>query len=459
MREVSVTCTVGKGNEIHNHDLEYRKTLKHVHDRPEGVIELIPYRDYREQINELMKPYIDEYNENVEKRYQAAWERYNAGEIKSKPKRKDFPKMGYDYYNDHVEDTYYDQHDGLTKPLPIWRELIIGLGDEADRKNGTVTEAEAKRILRQFVEQFPEQFPHFRLLGATLHLDERGFYHAHVDYKPMFRTNAQRGLNVSVSQEAALEEMGLEPEQALINGKDKAPLRFNAFRGICYDMIERGLRAEGIYLMYGATAKKDPGKDASTHQTLDDFKARKELKNRQWEKTKAAALDIKHQSNVVEDIIENGTPSPENLAAALAAGAEIQQIYADIERSPIDEERGGRVVTFRLFDQLKSFVNRFSATIGMLCAHVKALLKKIENQDQEYNSLVAEYNELSNDYRALEGDYNDLASQYDTLVDEYNDLVGENNMLRGQLAKRRSLATTVEIAERALEEKSKGQDR
>ncbi len=452
MREVSVTCTVGKGNEIHNHDLEYRKTLKHVHERPEGVIEMIPYKDYREQINELMKPYIDEYNENVERRYQAAWDRYNAGEIKSKPKRKDFPKMGYDYYADHLEDTYYDPHDGLTKPLPIWRELIIGLGDEADRKNGTITEEEAKRILRRFVEEFPERFPHFRLLGATLHADEQGFYHAHVDYKPMFRIQAQRGLNVSVSQEAALEAMGLEPEQALINGKDKAPLRFNAFRGICYDMIEDGLRAEGIYLMYGATAKKDSGKDASTHQTLDDYKARKDAKNRQWEKTKAAALDIKHQSNVVEDIIKNGTPSPENLKAALAAGSQIVQIYDDIESSPVDEERGGHVVTFKLFDQLRSFVDRFSETIGTLCAYVKSLLQKIEHQDREYNDLVGEYNDLANDYTTLQGDYADLGRQYNALADE-------NDVLRGQLAKRRSLAETVEIAERALDERARREDR
>lgn len=459
MREVSVTCTVGKGNEVHNHDLEYRETLEHVHGRPDGVIEIIPYRDYREQINELMKPLIDEYNDDVERRYQAAWARYKSGEIKSKPKRRDYPTMGYDYYNDHLNDTYYDQHDGVTKPLPIWRELLIGLGDQADRKDGTITEAEAERILRRFVEQFPERFPHFRLLGASLHLDEEGFYHAHIDYKPMFRVEAQRGLNVSISQEAALEAMGFEPEQALINGQDKAPLRFNAFRGMCYDMIEDGLRAEGIYLMYGATARKDPGKDSSKHQTLDEFKARKELKNRQWEQTKSAALDIKHQSNIVEDIIANGTPSQESLKEALEAGSKILQIYDGIENSPIDEARGGRVVTFKLFDQLKSFVDRFSETIGQLCAYLKAALEKIRRQDEEYDDLVAEYNALAEERSSLEGQYNELADQYDALVDDYNGLVDENAMLRGQLAKRRSLDDTIEISRRALDEKSKGQEK
>ena len=459
MREVSVTCTVGEGNERHNHDLDYRETLEHVHGRPDGVIELIPYRDYREQINELMRPFIDEYNDGAEKRYQAAWARYKAGEIKSKPKRRDYPLMGYDYYNDHINDTYYDQHAGVNKPLPIWRELLIGLGDQADRKNGTITEEEAKRILRRFVEEFPERFPHFRLLGASLHLDEQGFYHAHIDYKPMFRVDAERGLNVSISQEAALEAMGFEPEQALVNGSDKAPLRFNAFRGRCYDMIEAGLRAEGIYLMYGATAKKDPGKDATTHQTLDDFKARKELKNRQWEKAKAAAMDVKHQSNIVEDIVKTGEPSPENLKVALEAGAQIKQICDDIEGSPIDEERGGRVVTFRLFDQLRSFIGGVSETIGTLCAYLKASLAKIRAQDDEYNQLVADYKELAREHGDLEVKFGDLADQYDALVDDYNGLVDENEMLRGQLAKRRSLSDTIDISRRALDDASKGRDR
>ena len=62
MKELSVTITFGMGNEAHNHDLEYRETLEHVHAREDGVVELLPYRPYRNQINELMRPYIDEYN-------------------------------------------------------------------------------------------------------------------------------------------------------------------------------------------------------------------------------------------------------------------------------------------------------------------------------------------------------------------------------------------------------------
>ena len=41
MREISATVTVGEGSEKHNHDLEYRSTLEHVHGCAEDVIELM----------------------------------------------------------------------------------------------------------------------------------------------------------------------------------------------------------------------------------------------------------------------------------------------------------------------------------------------------------------------------------------------------------------------------------
>ena len=60
MNEVSVTITAGEGCEEHNHGLEYRSKLEHTHDtNKDTVIELVPYeKSYKEQINELMKPYI-----------------------------------------------------------------------------------------------------------------------------------------------------------------------------------------------------------------------------------------------------------------------------------------------------------------------------------------------------------------------------------------------------------------
>lgn len=451
MRELSVTCTVGEGCEIHNHDLEYRESLKHVHDRPDGVIEVIPYVDYRTKINELMRPYIDEYNANVDRRYQEAWERYNNGEIKSKPKRKDFPKMGYDYYNDHLNDTYYDQHDRQTKPLPLFRELLIGIGDREDRQNGTITEEEAKEILSHFVEKFRERFPNFYLLGATIHLDEEGFYHAHIDYKPITHKPMTKGLNCSISQEEALKAMKLEPEQALINGRDKAPLRFNAFRNVCYKLMDEEMRAVGIYLQYGASKDKDPEKDSSTHQNLDNFKDLKDTrreKDKIWDQGKAKAIEIKHQTNIVQDIIDNGEPSEENLAKAIETGMQIQKALEEVERSPKTVMRKGYNVTFHLFDQLKTVVADFAETIGKLCLKIKELTKRLGDTEKELGELSEDYNHLVEDYNALADDYDERGRTIDSLE-------RENSELKEQLSKKRSLNDTIKLSEQFLDDKIK----
>lgn len=397
MRELSVTCTVGQGSEVHNHDLEYRKTLKHVHDRPDGVIELIPYVDYQTRINELMRPYIDEYNAKVEKRYQEAWERYNNGEIKSKPKRKDYKKMDYDYYSAHKDDTYFDQHDQQTKPLPIFRELLVGIGDKEDRDTENVTENEAKIIFTRFVEEFRKKFPHFHLLGATVHLDESGFYHCHIDYKPITYKEMTKGLNCSISQEETLKAMKFEPEQSVINGRDKAPLRFNSFRNACYSIMDKEMRSQGIYLQYGASKIKDPEKDSSTHQNLDNFKDKKDLRRERdkiWDQSVDNARSIKHQSNIVLDIIDHGEPSAESLEKAINVGMQMQQALEDVNNSTKTLDRKGYKVSFHLFDQLKTLVADFAKVLGELCLKVKELTNRVAALERDCRAMGNENSNL-----------------------------------------------------------------
>lgn len=454
MREASVTCTVGDGCERHNHDLDYRATLEHVHKMQDGVIELIPYVDYQTKINAIMKPFIDEYNENVEKRYQAAWERYNAGEIKSKPKRKDFPKMSYDYYSEHLNDTYYDQHDHQTKPMPLFRELLVGIGDQADRENGIITEDEAKQIFARFVERFQKQFPNFVLLGATMHLDEQGFYHCHVDYKPLTYKPMTKGLNVSVSHEEAMKDMGLDPEQSLINGRDKAPLRFNAFRNACYQIMDDEMRECGIYLQYGVSKTKEPDKDSGTHQNLDNWKDKRDAdraraeKDKIWDQSVEKAREIKHQSNIVRDILDNGDPSAENLAKAIEAGMKMQQTLEEVENSPKTTLRNGFKISFKLFDQLKTVAADFAETFGKLCLKLKEFAEKLDKAERERDQAKADYNDLATDYRALEVDYANLQNAYE-------DMEQENADLREQLAKKGKLDDRIRLIDDAKDRQSR----
>lgn len=367
MKELSVTVTVGNGSEKHNHDLDYRATLEHVHERDEGVIEVIPYRPYQEQIDAAMKPYIDQYNAKVDQRYKEAWERYNSQKIKSRPKRKDYQKMGYDYYAQHVNDMAHNKATGKDERVPMFRSLIIGIGDKDDRLTGRITEEQAKAILTQVCKDFKKQFPDFLLLGATLHLDEQGFYHAHLDYKPMYEKSApERGLAVGIGQDAALEHMGFEPEQSIINGRDKAPLIFNAFRNRIYHMMEDAMSAQGLRLQYGVSEKKDPGKDSSRNQRLEV-----------WQQTQDAARSMQHQKNVALEIITQDTVSPEGYKQAMAAVENLQATMAEVETAPQAVMRKEYRVSFKLFDQMKSVLQNLQQTMVHLVHQLNAAKEQV----------------------------------------------------------------------------------
>ena len=402
MSEVSVTVTVGEGSEEHNHDLEYRTTLKHVHDRPDGVIELVPYQNYITTIDEAMQPYIDRYNQRVDERYQAAWDRYNAGEIKTKPRKRDYQKMGMSYVHETYGERHRNPHTGKVEDVPLFRSIIIGMGDREDRQTGRISEEQAKAVFQKVANGFQEKFPDFLLLGASLHLDEQGFYHAHLDYKPMYekedpdaeKGGKRRGLDVGTGHDAALKHMGFEPEQSIINGRDKAPLLFNAFRNEIYHMMESAMADHGLRLQYGVTARKEPEKDSSRNQKLDV-----------WQATQDAAREMQHKKNLALDIISQDTVSPDGYKAVMAAVEDLNDTLQKVQESQLTTMRNGYKITFRLFDQLKSMVKNVQETIGHLVHKLNQALADVERYKpykEKYEGLEGKHEALQERYGALE---------------------------------------------------------
>ena len=106
--------------------MEYRSKLEHTHDTgKDTVIELVPYeKSYKEQINELMKPYIKERNEYTLKRRAAAWDRYNSGQIKTKPRNRDYPLIGNDYYTQHLHDQMRNPKTNKMEQIKMFRSLL-----------------------------------------------------------------------------------------------------------------------------------------------------------------------------------------------------------------------------------------------------------------------------------------------------------------------------------------------
>lgn len=417
MKEISCTVTAGEGSEQHNHDLEYRAGLKHVHQRDEPIIEFVPYtKSYTEQINDLMKPFIDEYNERVDKRYQEAWERYNSGQIKSKPRKRDYQKMSYDYCAQHSDDFIKNPETGKQEKIPLFRSLIIGLGDKEDRESGKITEAQAKRIFPKIIEAFKEKFPDLKILGATLHLDEEGFYHCHLDYKPLMKLEnpvdkngkTLAGLHVSVSQDRVLQGMGFTPEQSIINGRDKAPILFNTLRNKIYLMTEKALADEKIRLQYGVSKKKEPEKDSSKNQRMDV-----------WQETQDKARALQHNKNVILDTISEDEISTEGLEAFAKASTEIESTLSEIERDPrTRKKRDSITISFKLFDQLKTFLNNLTETVG----HIFSYIQKLEEANETFAGLEDLYIKTKKELETFQAKYRNMRDNYDEVNAENKEL-------------------------------------
>ncbi len=379
-RQVSCTVTVCGGSEKHNHDLHYRAALDHVNtaEHPDAVIEILPYRPYKEQINEMLKPYIDEYNRHQQERYQSAWDRYNAGLIKTKPRKRDYKPMNYDYYTEHLDDRVWNPHVKKLEPAPMWREVILGLGDQEDKEAGLITREEAVATMKGVVERWPELFPDFKLLGATIHLDEEGFYHCHIDYKPLYeKDEPDRGLNVGVGHETALEHMGFTPEQSIINARDKAPIRFNAFRNKLYIATEEQLYKHGLRLWYNVSRVKEPYKDPSVNQRLED-----------WKDTQDGVLQMQRLKNNMLDIVEGDRVSPEGYKQALVAAEDVEKILKKVEEQPRSRvNKDNVVIHFSLFDQLRSIVKAFMNVIGHLLHKIDVLTENLDRAYEEIDML------------------------------------------------------------------------
>ena len=134
-------------------------------------------------------------NENIKTVYHElfdeALERYNAKQIRSDRKIKD----------------YYEKIRSSKQEKPF-HEIILQVGGKgnmnADTENGEL----AKQILDEYYQGFQERNPQLRVFSAHLHMDE-ATPHLHIDFVP-FTTGSKRGLDTRVSLKQALATQGFK---------------------------------------------------------------------------------------------------------------------------------------------------------------------------------------------------------------------------------------------------------
>ena len=383
MIECAVSITVGVGSERHNHDTEFRSTLEHVVSGGDDVVELIPYVPYNTRINEIMKPFIERYNTRRDERYLEALDRYRRGESKNKPNRRNYAHMDYDYASTHFKTKHRHQTTGRVEEDPICRSLIIGLGDKEDRKK--ITRKQAVAVFSAMADAFVSAFPYFHLLGFTLHLDEEGYYHTHLDYfVAAEKEQWKQGLPVYRGQEKALRLMGYLPEQSIINPEAKEPLLFNAFRNKLYRIMEHAMDEQGLRLQYGVSRAKYPYKDPSQNMRLelwkdaqDRFVALQHYRNQGMEllcRPHMQIRDLESAVSIVREIRELVTGRKELASITLLHGYQVTTEL--LERYTAAATRVFEDMSARAKD-CNEILDRLSRRISSLEAHKQQLCREI----------------------------------------------------------------------------------
>ena len=390
----SVTITCGAGSERHNHDVQYRSTMEHVVSGPEDVIELMPYVAYAVQINEIMQPYIERYNQRQDDRYVEALARYQAGELKHKPSKNSYAHMDYDYAATHATVKHRHQTTGHVEEDPIHRSIIIGMGDKHDRQ--LIDREQAIAVFEALPTAIQEAFPFFRLLGCTLHLDEEGFFHCHIDYfvaapKEVWKSD----LPVYRGQDRALQLMGYLPEQSIVNSTEKQPLYFNSFRNKLYNIMQHAMDEQGIGLQYGISRNKYPYKDPSKNMRLEV-----------WQDAQDRFIALQNYRNQIVEVLSSPDMQVQDLKTAAAIIHSIRKIVeGKTDLAPITLLHGYRVtgeLLNRYISATTRILNGMRTHIQVQETHLQDLKQSICVLEDQRDQLRREIAELQSTRRNLQ---------------------------------------------------------
>ena len=389
----SVTITCGVGSERHNHDTQYRSTMEHVISGPEDVIELMPYIPYNVQINGIMHPYIDQYNQRRDERYADALARYQAGELNHKPSPSSYTHMDYDYASTHATSKHRHQTTGRVEADPIYKSVIIGLGDKHDRQ--LIDRDQAIAVFEALPTAIQDAFPYFRVLGCTLHLDEEGFFHCHVDYFVAAPKVAWKSdLPVYRGQDRALQMMGYLPEQSIVNASEKQPLYFNAMRNKLYNIMQYAMDKQGIRLQYGISRDKYPYKDPSKNMRLEV-----------WQDAQDRFIALQNYRNQIVEVLSSPDMQVQDLKSAAAIIHSIRKIVeGKTDLAPITLMHGYRVTG----ELLNRYISATTRILNDMRMHIQAQETHLQDLKQSICVLEDQRDQLRREIADLQSIRRDI---------------------------------------------------
>lgn len=144
-------------------------------------------------------------------------------------------------------------------PQTCPEEVILMIGKTGD----TIPADMMARIIQEQINWEQKQFPGVRVLNVALHMDEQGAPHIHERRAWVY---TDKGGNLAISQNKALEQMGVE-----LPNPDKPRGRFNnrkqTFSRMCREHLLQICREHGLQI------EEIPQEKSKSGRTMEDYKA------------------------------------------------------------------------------------------------------------------------------------------------------------------------------------------
>lgn len=283
----------------------------------------------------------------------------------------------------------YYKHVQKSKTLNTQKEMIIGVGSKEDWDLLSYEDKkEAGKAIARYVEDFMKSNKdNIYVYNATVHLDEGGAPHAHINFIPLAH-GYRNGLATQPSWSKALEQLGYK-------GKSKAP--FIAFRKAEVERVEKIINEIGITRKLGKTndianvqaykevkrlEEQAKAKEAEIGALEQEYsKKDRELKSRAFEQAKALSdfnekLESKVKSKESE-LEQLDSELAEKQARSQKAGATAHQARQEALEAKRDKEQAQSEA-----QELRSEVERLKSEKKTVHEETEKLKAQVEAKEQ-----------------------------------------------------------------------------
>ena len=383
--------------------------MKHNERNIETIIEELEKGYCTVKLDENGKPIFD-YEKNVLENHDIK-EMYNTlfSEAIEKFNKKQIEQNHYDrvktvesYYNKLESNRMHE----IKKGSKSCYEIIVQVGNMNNHPDDEVQ----RKILTDFYKKFKEKNKNLKVVQYIIHDDETGGMHAHLVYIPI--KHQKRGMELDVSQEGALKELGFNSKGSRITAQTQFQHELrNELVEIC--------KQNGIEASYTKTESHEEKQVHKNRLELELEAKEKEIAeiNNHKEFMEKDILELDKQYSLLNDDIDIAQNQKKKLQNDIK---ELRKDYQTLDQS--------YEIRHNEYNKLADECIKLEARKQMVeeCKNVKIpdIVKNTWTDKKEKEELRKKYNELYNYVVPLEKKYNALLKEKEK-IDCMNQLENE----------------------------------